>query len=143
KLDKDVDQPEPAVNRGKQRLAEALTAPVACKQLDTPLEMLPPTTQVAQREMGLPQVQIRDDLKSEIRTSVGGGEGAAAGFHGAVEITQLPTIMSQAGGDPSLPSPITDPLGKNFSFTKVLETSPVVCKVVERIAKVHPNVDPL
>jgi hypothetical protein len=92
--------------------------------------------------MDLSQMQIRDDLKGEILTSSGGGEGAAAAFQRAAKIVRPPKIIGRAGENPPLAPRITDPPGENFSFTKVFETSPVICKVVERIAKVHPQIDP-
>src|SRR2546422_2152042 len=128
---KHVDQPDPGLNRGQIRLAEAFADQFAFEGLDVALEAFTRATIVAQTEIGLPQAQICHDLEGEIPTGRGGGEGAVARLDGAVEVARYPEMVSHEGGDPSQPTLIADLLGENRTFAKVIVDSPGLSERVE------------
>src|SRR5206468_12499923 len=98
---------------------------------------------VAERKIVLPETHIRDDLKSEIAAGLGHGKSTAAWSDSVVGIIRQPKMHSRICRDPTHPTLISDSIGENFSFAKIVEDSRIFGAREERIAKLQPKIDPL
>src|SRR5215470_14933772 len=62
------------------------------------------------------QVEIRDDLRTNIADGLREGDGVLAGRNGAVRVTYLSEILGHIGGDPAQPTVIVYGLGERFGL---------------------------